>query len=288
MEDNNELVDINMEKSKKLKKMLSSGETLVMPDAYDPISAKLIESAGFKAVQCSGYSFSIAAGYENETDVSLKENIEWTRRIVDSVKIPVMADAEDGYGDPEEVLETVEKFIDIGVAGLNLEDQIPDGKNTISVVDEELMMQKLIVSREVAEVKDNADFVINGRTDALKSTDDRKEGLKIAVKRANQYLKSGADLVFITYVETLDEVKRITKEVKGPLSIAAGLPYNIGNFSIDDLKRCGVARVSLPTLLIFSSLSAIRNTLNNVNENNLSKSADFLDNINDLNLILKK
>ncbi len=82
-----------------------------MPDAYDPISAKLIENARFKAIQCSGYSFSIAAGYKREIDVSLDENIDRTRRIVESVDVPVMADAEDGYGGPEDVINTVERFI---------------------------------------------------------------------------------------------------------------------------------------------------------------------------------
>jgi 2-methylisocitrate lyase-like PEP mutase family enzyme len=259
-----------MKKGKILKNLLNSGKTLIMPDAYDPISAKLIENAGFKAVQCSGYSFSIAAGYKRETDVTLDENIEWTHRIVESVKIPVMADAEDGYGGPEDVIETVERFIEIGVAGLNLEDQIPDGKSTVSVVDQDLMMQKIMVAREIAEIKDNPDFIINGRTDALRSTENRDEGLEIAIGRANQYLEVGADLAFITYVETRDEVKKITREVKGPVSIAAGLHYNLKNFSINDLKRCGVARVSLPTLLILSSLSAIRKSLDSVKEDSMS------------------
>jgi 2-methylisocitrate lyase-like PEP mutase family enzyme len=117
-----------MDKSKNLKKLLNSDETLVMPDAYNPISAKLIENTGFKAVQCSGYSFSIAAGYKKEINVALDENIEWTRRIVESVNIPIMADAEDGYGGPEAVTETGKRFMDAGVAGLNLEDQIPEIK----------------------------------------------------------------------------------------------------------------------------------------------------------------
>ncbi len=219
-----------MNKSKTLKKLLNSDETLIMPDAYGPISAKLIENAGFKAVQCSGYSFSIAAGYRRETDVSLDENIEWTRRIVQSVNIPVMADAEDGYGGPEEIIGTVDKFIDIGVAGLNMEDQIPDGKSKLSIVDVDLMVQKIMVARETAEMEDNHDFIINGRTDALRSTKNRNEGLEIAIDRANQYLEAGADLTFITYVEKLDEVKQVVKGVKGPVSIAAGMPYNINEF----------------------------------------------------------
>ncbi|MCE5213595.1 MAG: isocitrate lyase/PEP mutase family protein [Methanobacterium sp.] len=279
-----------MNKSIILRKLINSDQTLIMPDAYDPISAKLIENTGFKAVQCSGYSFSIAAGYENERDVSLDENLLWTKKIVEAVNVPVMADAEDGYGGPEEVLETVERFIKIGVAGLNLEDQIPDGKSTVSVIDEDLMMHKIMVAREIAEVKNNPDLVINGRTDALKSASDRDEGLDMAIERANLYLDVGADLAFITYVETLDEVKRINQEVNGPVSIAAGMPYNLENFSINHLKQLGVSRVSLPTLLIFSSINTLLKSLNLIKNDQMTEILDewILNPVPDLNRILKK
>lgn len=258
-----------MDRSRKLKELLNLNETLIIPDAYDPMSAKLVENAGFKAVQCSGYSFAVAAGYEKETDITLEENILWTSKITESVNIPVMADAEDGYGGPEEVLDTVERFIEAGVAGLNLEDQIPNGKGAVE--SEDLMMQKIMVAREMTEVKNCPDFIVNGRTDALRSTENRDEGLELAIQRANQYLLAGADLAFITYVETLDEIKKITKEVKGPVSIAAGLPYNIKNFKIKDLENLGVARVSLPTLLIQSSLDAMKKSLNLVKADEMFK-----------------
>jgi 2-methylisocitrate lyase-like PEP mutase family enzyme len=275
-------------KSKKLKELLNAGETLVVPDAYDPISAKLIENAGFKAVQCSGYSFSISAGYRREIDVTLDENIELTRRIVESVDVPVMADAEDGFGGPEVVIDTIERYMDVGVAGLNIEDQIPDGKSKLSIIDADLMAQKIIVARETAEIEGCHDFIINGRTDALKSTEDRSEGLEIAIDRANQYLEVGADLAFVTYAATLDEVKQITKEVKGPVSIAAGQPYNINNFTINDLKKLGVARVSLPTLLIYSSLQAINNSLHYLKEDNLVDALEHLYGPWQLNELLNK
>lgn len=238
-----------MNKSRELKKLINSDKTLIMPDAFNPISAQLIEKAGFKAVQCSGYSFSLAAGYEREVDVSIEENLLWTSKIVESVDIPVMADAEDGYGEPEKISDTITRFKEIGVAGLNLEDQIQNRKDSVSIVNEDIMIQKITTAREIADIKNYSDFIINGRTDALKSTLNREDGLEIAIERANQYLSAGADLAFITYVETLDEVKQISKEVKGPVSIAAGLPYNIKNFTLNDLENCGVARISLPTLL---------------------------------------
>lgn len=150
------------------------------------------------------------------------------------------------------------------------------------------MVQKIMVARETAEIEGYPDFIINGRTDALKSTDNRSEGLEIAIDRANQYLEAGADLAFVTYAATLDEVKQITKEVKGPVSIAAGQHYNIDNFTINDLRKLGVARVSLPTLLILSSLQAISNSLKYLNEDNLIEMSEkeLLYSVDDLNNIL--
>jgi 2-methylisocitrate lyase-like PEP mutase family enzyme len=259
-----------------------------MPDAYDPISARMIENAGFEAVQCSGYSFSIAAGYRREADVSLYENLEWTRRIVDAVNLPVMADAEDGYGNPEAVIETVSKFMEVGVSGINLEDQIIGESDPLQIINADLMGEKIMVARETAEVEGNPDLVINGRTDALKATSDREEGLNMAIDLANLYIDVGSDLIFVAYVETLDEVKALTKEVKGLVSIAAGMPYNIRNFSIADLRNCGVARVSLPTLLIYSSLKALQRSINYIKEDNILKmlEEDFLYQIRDLKELL--
>lgn len=267
-----------MKKSRTLKNLLSSGETLIMPDAYDTISALLIQKAGFKAVQCSGYSFSIASGYMGEIDVSLDENLERTAKIVDAVDVPVMADAEDGYGDSGAVKKTVQRFIDAGVAGINLEDQIPNRHAKVSIISSDMMVDKINSAREVAENLGDLDFIINGRTDALKAREDREEALNLAMERANQYLAAGADLAFITYVATMDEVKTITREVNGPVSIAAGMPYNIREFSIADIRGFGVVRVSLPTLLIFSSLQAIKKSLHLVKAGKLSSTleADFL------------
>ena len=260
-----------MDKSRLLRDLILDKETLIMPNAYDPISAMMIEKAGFKAVQCSGYSFSIRAGYLKESEVTLEDNLEWTSRIVNAVDVPVMADAEDGYGDAETVIETVIKFMEIGVAGLNIEDQILKDPGPLRIIEEELMAEKIMVARETAEVEGNPDLVINGRTDALRSTPDREEALNLAIERANVYLESGANLAFVTYAETLEEVEKVVREVKGPVTIAAGMPYNIKNFRIDDLKKYGVARISLPTLLAYSSLKAMERSLSHVIKDDIEK-----------------
>ena len=120
-------------------------------------------------------------------------------------------------------------------------------------------------------MEDNPDLVINGRTDALKSTPDREDGLNLAIERANKYLDSGATLAFVAYTETMEEALTITREVKGPVTIAAGMPYNLHNFTIDDLKKCGVARISLPTLLVYSSLKAMEKSLDHVKNDDMVK-----------------
>lgn len=277
-----------MNKSKKLKELLNSEETLIMPDAYDPVSARLVEMAGFKAVQCSGYSFSIAAARPKEIDISRDENLEITRRMVDAVGVPVMADAEDGYGDAMEVKRTVQAFMDAGVAGLNIEDQLLDGSHGVSIISSEVMVEKIQTAKETTE-SENPDFIINARTDALKSLDNREDALNLAAERANQYLDAGADLTFAPYVETIEEVKTLKKEVKGPLSVAAGMPYNIKNFSVTDLEDLGVERVSLPTLLIYSSLKAIKNSLNHLKKDSLMEldDKDLLYDIKDLKDLIR-
>nr|WP_319373900.1 isocitrate lyase/PEP mutase family protein [uncultured Methanobacterium sp.] len=277
-----------MNKSKLLKDFILDRETLIMPNAFDPISARMIENAGFKAVQCSGYSFSIRAAYSKESEVTLEDNLEWTRQIVNAVDVPVMADAEDGYGDAGTIPETVRRFMGVGVAGLNLEDQILGKSGPMELVGQEVMVEKIARARETAEHEGNPDLVINGRTDALKSEPDREKALDVAIERANSYLDAGATLAFIVYTATLEEVRTIAREVKGPVTIAAGMPYNLHNFTIDDLRRFGVARVSLPSLLIYSSLKGMERALNHVKMNEMEKLLENGDlySVEDLNDLL--
>lgn len=245
---------------------MTSEKTLVMPDAYDPISARIIEHAGFKAVQCSGYSMSIAACYQSEAELSVTENVAITHKIATSVNVPVMADGEDGYGDPEAVRHTIREFINAGVAGINIEDLIPSRTGGCRIVESELMVEKLIAAREAAVAEGNPDLIINARTDALRAFSTRSDGLKEGVMRANRYLEAGADLAFICYTATLDEVKTLAREICGPISIAAGQPYNIREFTVEDLREQGVARVSLPTLAIMSAIHGVAAAVSLISE----------------------
>jgi 2-methylisocitrate lyase-like PEP mutase family enzyme len=250
-----------MNKSAILRGLLTSPETLVMPDAYDLLSARLIERLGFKAVQCSGYSFALAAYCSSEAAFGFERNLALTKSIVEAVEVPVMADGEDGFGDPFAIAETVRAFLRAGVAGINIEDQVLGQPGPKQVVARNLMIEKVKAARKAAQAEGQPDFIINGRTDALSVTFNRTEGLAEAIVRANLYLDAGADLAFVTGVTTMAEVRTLVEGIHGPVSIAAGLSYNINSISLAELKACGVARVSLPTLVIFAVVRAISRTL---------------------------
>ena len=250
-----------MGKASELRQLINSGGTLLMPDSYDPLSARIIEKLGFKAVQCSGYSFALAACCPSEAAFGFERNLALTKSIVEAVQVPVMADGEDGFGDPPVVAETVRAFVRAGVAGINIEDQVLGQPAPKRVVERPLMIEKIRAAREAARQEGQPDLIINGRTDALSVAADRNEGLNESIARANLYLDAGADLAFVTGVATIAEVKILVQGVHGPLSIAAGMPNNINTMSIADLKASGVRRVSLPVVAIFSTIQALSRTL---------------------------
>lgn len=253
-----------------LRHLLRTERPLIMPDAYDGLSARLIEATGFKAVQSSGFSMALASRAIPEAKLDFEKNLEITRGIVQSVSIPVMADGEDGFGPPEHLFEVVGAFVDAGVAGINIEDQVlppPVGKR---VVDRSTMIEKIHAAREAASGKGATNLVVNARTDALAVCSNRTEGLREAIERSNDYLYAGADLVFVTGVDALAEARQLASQIHGPVSIAAGLPSNISAISIDELRRCGVARVSLPLLAVLAGLRAVKEVLSIV-----QRSGDF-------------
>lgn len=244
-----------------LRDLLRTERPLIIPDAYDGLSARLIEMIGFKAVQCSGFSMALASRAIPEPKLGFEKNLEITRDIVQSVTVPVMADGEDGFGPPPRVFETVGAYVDAGIGGINIEDQVLSPAEPKRVVERSLMKEKIHAAREAAAAKKASDLVLNARTDALAAWPDREAGLREAIERANEYLSAGADLAFVVGVKTLDEARRLVKEIRGPVSIAAGLAYNIGAMSVGELREIGVARVSLPSVAVSSALQAVQRTL---------------------------
>jgi 2-methylisocitrate lyase-like PEP mutase family enzyme len=157
-----------MDFQKALRQLIHDNETLVVPDAYDAISARIIQKAGFKAVQCSGFSISISKVYSDEKFVSLDENLSRTKEIASAVNIPVMADGEDGYGQGDLFQLNVRRFIDTGIAGINIEDQnLWDIYSKEKIVSIEIMIDKIKSVVDLKKALQIPNFLLNARTDAL-------------------------------------------------------------------------------------------------------------------------
>ncbi len=243
-----------------LREKLARRKALVVPGCHDALSAKLIEAAGFEAIQISG--FGVAGSLIGKPDVGLvemKDILDRTWDIARAVSIPVMADIDTGGGNAINVIDITERLIAMGVAGVNIEDQVfpkrcghMEGKQVISA---EEMAGKV---RAMASVRERLgkDIVINARTDACAMF-----GLSEAIRRANLYLAAGADLAFIDGIRTKADIERAVWDVNGLLSVnlmdaVSGVKTEL--VPVPELARMGVARVSIPVASILVAHKALK------------------------------
>ncbi|SIN77454.1 methylisocitrate lyase [Acetomicrobium flavidum] len=252
-----------MKKSTLLKNMIAERKALVCPGAHDVISAKLIERAGFKACQVSGFGLSASyLGLPDMAFLSFSEALNFSKNIIDAVEIPVMVDADTGFGNAINAMRVTEEFIKIGAAGMNIEDQVfpkrcghLEGKQIIPM---EEMVLKIKACIEVKKKLD-PDFVINARTDAIAVS-----GVDEAIRRGNAYADAGADLIFIEAPRTKEDIKRLTREIQAPISINLFDAVSGGKtplISIDELREMGVARISIPVGPLFAAIRGMINYL---------------------------
>jgi 2,3-dimethylmalate lyase len=250
-----------MKKTTLLRGLLEKRDALVMVGAYDAISAILIERAGFKAIQCSG--FGIAASLLGRPDVGLLsygEMLDQTRKIIQAVDVPVMADGDTGFGTAVNVYRTVQEFEAISAAGVNLEDQVfpkrcghLEGKEIVSM---EEMIGKIEAAREARR---DPDFIINARTDAIAVA-----GIDEAIRRGNAYAKAGADLIFVEAPNTPEQIRRVVDEIDAPISINLFDGIKGGKtpiVPIEELRKLGVARVSIPVGAVFAAVKGMEDYL---------------------------
>jgi 2-methylisocitrate lyase-like PEP mutase family enzyme len=205
-----------MRQTTRLKRLIQSKKILVAPGAFDALSAKLIEAVGFETVYMSG--FGTAASIFGVPDIGLltmTEMVGNAKRISDAVGIPVIADADTGYGNHLNVMRTIEEYEKAGVAALHIEDQISPKKcghmEGHKLISPEEMAAKI---RAAVASKRDEDFVLIARTDAISA-----EGFDKAIRRGNRYIEEGADVIFVEAPTTLEQMERIPKLIKGPVLI---------------------------------------------------------------------
>jgi methylisocitrate lyase len=249
----------DMKRSTVLRQAILERRAVCVMGCHDALSARIIERCGFEAIQVSG--FGLAAALLGKPDVGLvqmKDVLDLTWNIAQAVTIPVMADVDTGGGNAVNAAWITERLIAMGVAGMNLEDQVfpkrcghMAGKEVIPA---EEMAGKVRACADVRDRLDN-DFVLNARTDAY-----APHGLDEAIRRCNLYLAAGADLAFIDGIRTRADIQRAVHEVRGPLSVnlmdgVSGVKTEL--VPLPDLARMGVGRVSIPVASILVEQRAL-------------------------------
>ncbi len=247
-----------------LRKLLNGSGPLVVPFAYDAFSARLIEDAGFKAVGVSGSA--VSASLLAAPDMGLlsrEEMVDQARRIAGAVPaLPVIADAETGYGDLSQVAETVREFERAGVSALFMEDQQDpkrcghlEGRQLIAT-DE--MVEKLKVA---LEARRDSEFVVIGRTDALAT-----EGVEGAAARARAYLEAGADMAFVVGPRSREELEAIPQQIKGTLMVVLSEGGSTPLLSVGELHEMGYKLIGYSGLAIGAAARSIQLGLQTLKE----------------------
>ncbi|MCI8811159.1 MAG: isocitrate lyase/PEP mutase family protein [Oscillibacter sp.] len=256
-----------MKKTTQLKQLLLSRDALPCPGVYDALSARVVEACGFQACQISGFGISASSlGMTDASFTSLEEVVRITSNIVRAVSIPVMTDADTGYGNAVNVWWTTKRLEETGAAGMNLEDQcLPkrcghmEGKQLIAL---EEMVGKI---KAAVDVREDPDFVINARTDAASVC-----GIDEAIRRGNAYLDAGADMVFVESPASVDEIKKAIQEIHGPVSINMLEGGRTPRLTFEELRELGAARVSCPMLTSLISAYALKRGLTYLKEHGTS------------------
>ena len=253
-----------MNKTTRLKQLIADAEILVMPGAYDCLSAKIIELAGFKAIQCSGYGFS--ACLLGQPDVGLmgfQEVLIHTKNIVNAVNVPVMADGDTGYGNAVNVIRTVREFESVGAAGVNLEDQAWPKRCGHMAGKEVIALEEMVKKIEAAAwARQDKDFVINARTDAR-----AVYGIDEVVRRAEAYWEAGADLIFLEAPPTVEELKELANRLvpKG-IRISANMADGGRTplISFKELEDMGYSRCSVPVAPLYAAAKGMLDVMRQI------------------------
>jgi carboxyvinyl-carboxyphosphonate phosphorylmutase len=250
--------------------LLKQERTLVFPGVYDALGAKLVERAGFPLTFISGYSVAATQlglpdfGYLTQTEM-----VATAKRVCGSVKIPVIIDADTGYGNALNVIRTVHELIEAGAAGMFLEDQVwpkrcghMKGKRVISVEEQE---QKI---RAAVDARRDRDFFLVARTDAR-----QVNGLEDAIARCRRYKEAGADALFVEAPRSLDELKTIARELPAPL-VANMLEGGVTPLlAKEELDKLGFQLVVCPLTALYASAKAMQDMFALIKSAGTTKSA---------------
>ena len=269
-----------MTRVKRFRKLLQSKEIIVSPGVYDGYSARLVEQMGFKTACSTGAGLANSRLAVPDTGVmGLTDNLDAVRMMARAIDIPLMADADTGYGNPVTVFHTTRYFEEAGVVGINIEDQVSpkrcghmEGK---SLIDMREMARKI---EAACDARRDDDFVILARTDAISV-----EGIDNAIKRAKLYEAAGADMIFADAIKSEEQIKQLVNAVSLPVSVNIGFGIRSRPTTplipIKRLHELGVKRVTIPRMLPAAAILSMRKALEALMD---STSADVVPDRTDL------
>jgi 2-methylisocitrate lyase-like PEP mutase family enzyme len=246
-----------MTAASQLRTLLRQPAMVVAPGAYDCVSARAIERAGFAAVYMTGAGTAATLGYPDYGLVTMSEMADNAGRIAASVALPVVADADTGYGNELNMIRTVREYEKRGVAGMHIEDQgFP--KKCGHLENKEIVPLEDYVAkiRAAASARKSADFLIIARTDSRAVI-----GFDEAIMRVNAALEAGADMAFVEAPQTMDEVTAVPRLVKGPCLLNMVWRGKTPDVSLADAERMGYRLSILPGAVSRAMLGAAERAL---------------------------
>lgn len=243
------------EKAERLRALHHASAPLILSNAWDVASALILQAAAFPAIATTSAGVAYSLGYPDGERIPRGQMLAAVARIARAVSVPLSADMEAGYGEtPEEMAQTARELVASGAVGLNIEDGIEVG--TPRLREKKLQIEKIRALREAGNAA-GVPLVINARTDSYMlglPYGDAGKQFDETVARGRAYREAGADCIFIIGLKDAAIIGKIVKEIGGPINILVGP----GSPSIPELKKLGVARVSLGSGAMRASLTALR------------------------------
>ena len=238
------------EKAAAFRQLHSGPRLLVLPNAWDVASARVIETAGAPAIATSSAGVAFVLGFPDGERISREEMLGMVRRIAAAVDVPVSADVEAGYGaNADAAARTARAVLEAGAVGMNLEDA--EGGELLPL---DLHVERIRAARSAA-TSFGVPLVINGRTDAFAARKLAPEArVEEAIRRGNAYLAAGADCAFVPFVTQPEDIARLAREIRGPINILA----KPGSPPLSELERLGVRRVSVGSAIALAAYGRAR------------------------------
>ncbi|MGH7811787.1 MAG: isocitrate lyase/PEP mutase family protein [Candidatus Binatia bacterium] len=254
-----------------LKQLLKRDKLLVAPGCFDGLSARLVEEAGFEAAYLSGGAVARSMGIPDIGLVTMSESIERAAQVVSAIKIPIIADADTGYGNAVNLVRSVREFERTGVAAIHIEDQVTpkrcghlDGKEVISLPE---MTKKLAAA---LAARSDPDFCIIARTDAR-----GVNGFDDAIKRGQAFAEVGVDAIFVEAPQSEEELAEIPRRVTGvPLLVNVFKGGKTPMLPVERLEKMGYRIAIYPSETQRAAIHAMRNALGTLKRDGTTESID--------------